>query len=139
MTLKLIIQKKQTASSVFLLLINLSPRESMHSRKQLGRVGAGERPLQLVIRFSPNCATPGPWCTARLMKTEIRNPRSSFGGAADRLISFTHSSPNQTEVGESADKPSSPSASPPPRPRYQLALGKSTLSCSTSRDVAYQQ
>lgn len=56
MTLKLIIQKKLTATSVFLLLINLSPGASMHSRKQLGQVGAGERPLQLVVRFSPNCA-----------------------------------------------------------------------------------
>lgn len=60
MTLKLTIQKKLTAISVFLLLINLSPGASMHSRKQLGQMGAGERPLQLgVITFSPNCAPQG--------------------------------------------------------------------------------
>lgn len=37
-----------------------------------------------------------------------QEPKVTFGGATDRLISFTHSSPNQTEVGVPADQPLSP-------------------------------
>lgn len=51
--------EKTTATSVFRLLIPLSPGESMPSAKHLGQGADGERPLQLGVRVSPHCVPQG--------------------------------------------------------------------------------